>query len=163
MKYPRPSPRFCRRAAALAVILGAAACSPVDDVRGHVATPGTMEKLEVSTQSKEDVLRLLGSPSTVTAFSDKTWYYIRQRQEQFAFFGINTYEQSVVAISFNDAGRVSAIKNYSLKDGKEISMVPYTTPTSGKEMTIMDQILGNVGRFTTPQKQAPGQGPSARN
>jgi outer membrane protein assembly factor BamE (lipoprotein component of BamABCDE complex) len=137
-----------------------AACSPISDERGYVATPGVMDRLEVANQSREDVLRLLGSPSTVSTFNDKTWYYIHQKQEQFAFFGIDTTEQSVVAISFNDQGRIASIKNYAMKDGREIAMVSRKTPTYGKELSVMDQIMGNVGRFSGGRAPTtPGTGP----
>ena len=138
-----------------------AACSPITDDRGYVATPGVMERLEVANQGREDVLRLLGSPSTVSTFTDKTWYYIHQKQEQFAFFGIDTTEQSVVAITFNDQGRIAEIKNYGMKDGREIAMVARKTPTYGKELSVIDQIMGNVGRFSSPKGGGgvPGTGP----
>ena len=135
-----------------------AACSPITDDRGYVATPGVMDRLEGANQGREDVLRLLGSPSTVSTFNDKTWYYIHQKQEQFAFMGIDTTEQSVVAISFNDQGRIASIKNYAMKDGREIAMVSRKTPTAGKELTILEQILGNVGKFSAPKKSVPGAG-----
>ena len=148
-----------RALAAAALVAAATGCTGVVDTRGHVPNPGSMEKVEVANQGREDVLRLLGSPSTVSTFNDKTWYYIRQKQEQFAFFGIATTEQSVVAINFNDQGRIASIKSYDLKDGKEVAMVTYSTPTGGKELTVVEQIMGNVGRFSTPKQAVPGTGP----
>jgi outer membrane protein assembly factor BamE (lipoprotein component of BamABCDE complex) len=145
-----------RLLAAAFCVAGTAACDPVTDVRGHVPTPGSMEKIEVASQSRQDVIRLLGSPSTVSTFNDKTWYYIRQKQTQFAFMGIDTVEQSVTAITFNDEGRIASVKSYELKDGKEVDMVDRKTPTSGKELTVLDQLLGNVGRFSTPKQSVPG-------
>ena len=53
-------------------------------------------------------------------------------------------------------GRVRDIKQYELKDGKEVDMVARKTPTSGKELTVLEQILGNVGKFSAPKKQVPG-------
>lgn len=128
------------------------ACDPIVNVRGHVPTPGTMEKLEVGTQSREDVLRLLGSPSTVASFSDETWYYISQRQEYTAFFNPSVTEQKVTAVYFGDNGRIKEIKTFGPADAKDPGMVARTTPTSGKELTVLEQIFGNVGRFAAPKK-----------
>lgn len=159
---PAPVGRLRLVATAIAGLVAGSlgACSPIVDDHGYVATPGVMDRLEVSNQGREDVIRLLGSPSTVSTFNDKTWYYIHQKQEQFAFFGIDTTEQSVVAISFNDQGRIASIKNYAMKDGREIAMVPRKTPTYGKELTVVEQIMGNVGRFSPTKGAAtPGSGP----
>ena len=49
-------------------------------------------------------------------------------------------------LTFNDAGRLQRIKSYDLKDGQDITMVSRITPTAGKELTILEQLLGNVGR-----------------
>jgi outer membrane protein assembly factor BamE (lipoprotein component of BamABCDE complex) len=132
--------------------LAIGACDPVVDVRGHVPTPGTMEKLEVGTQSRDDVLRLLGSPSTTASFNDEVWYYISQRQESLAFFEPKIAEQKVTAITFGENGRIKEIKTYGPQDAKDVDMVARKTPTAGKELTVLEQIFGNVGRFGAPKK-----------
>lgn len=129
------------------------ACSNVVDHRGFSPTPGSVEKLEVGAQSREDVVRLIGSPSAVATFNPNIWYYINETQEYWAFLKPRITEQKVIQITFNDSGRVEGIKNYDLKDGEDISMVRRITPTSGKELTILEQILGNVGRFSGPRQQ----------
>lgn len=145
-------------AATLTVALLASACGQIVDQRGHQPVPGTIEKLEVGSQGRDDVLRLMGSPSTIATFGDEIWYYISSRNESTAFLAPRVVEQKVVAISFDGGGRVREIKQYELKDGKEVDMVARKTPTSGKELTIVEQILGNVGKFSAPKKSVPGAG-----
>ncbi len=128
------------------------ACDPLTDVRGHVPTPGSMEKLEVGTQTREDVVRLIGSPSSVTSFGDEVWYYVSQRQESLAFFQPKMAEQKVTAIYFGENGRVREIKTFGPQDAKNAGMVDRKTPTAGKELTVLDQVFGNIGRFSTPKK-----------
>lgn len=132
-------------------------CDNTVDQRGFAATPGSVEKLEVGAQSREDVVRLIGSPSAVATFNPNIWYYISETQEYWAFTKPKISAQKVIQVTFNDDGRVSAIKNYDLKDAQDIQMVQRITPTSGKELTILEQVLGNVGKFTGPKKEsAPG-------
>jgi len=145
-------------AAALAVVLLSAACGQIVDQRGHQPVPGTIEKLEVGAQGRDDVLRLMGSPSTIATFGDEVWYYISSKNETTAFLAPRVLEQRVIAISFGGDGRVREIKQYELKDGKEVAMVSRKTPTAGKELTVIEQILGNVGKFSAPKKQVPGAG-----
>jgi len=136
---------------ALAVaLLGSAlagGCSPNIVQRGFTATPGSVEKLEAGTQSREDVVRLIGTPSAVATFNPNVWYYISETQESFAFLKPEIIEQKVIQVTFNEAGRVQAVKTYDLKDAQQIEMVERITPTSGKQLTVLEQILGNVGKF----------------
>jgi len=129
-------------------------CDNIVDQRGFAPTPGSVEKLEIGTQGRDDVVRLIGSPSAIGTFNPNVWYYISQRQETYAFFATETLDQKVMQLSFNDSGRLQAIKNYSLKDAENITMVSRITPTAGKELTVLEQILGNVGRFTGPSKSS---------
>src|SRR5262249_54970095 len=58
-----------------------AACTNFSDIRGFAPAPGAVDKLEVGTQSREDVQRLIGSPSAVATFNPNVWYYISEKQE----------------------------------------------------------------------------------
>ena len=55
-------------------------------------------------------------------------------------------EQKVVAIYFDKQGKIEYIQNYSKQDGREVEMEG-ETPTSGRELGIIEQIIGNLGRF----------------
>lgn len=138
---------------ALALPLAVAGCESIVDQRGFAATPGSVEKLETDTQSREDVVRLIGSPSAVATFNPNVWYYISQKQEYYAFFKPAMLEQNVMQLTFNDSGRLTAIKKYDLGDAKDIQMVSRITPTAGKEITVLEQIMGNVGRFSGPRQE----------
>jgi outer membrane protein assembly factor BamE (lipoprotein component of BamABCDE complex) len=140
-------------AGALAVVAALAGCEQIADLRGFAPTPGSVEKLEIGAQSREDVVRLIGSPSSVATFNPNVWYYITQKQETWAFMKPVMLEQNVMQLNFNDAGRLTAIKRYELADGRDIAMVSRITPTAGKELTILEQILGNVGRFSGPRQE----------
>jgi len=137
----------------LTASLALAACDNVVDQRGFAPTPGSVEKLEIDTQSREDVVRLIGTPSAVATFNPNVWYYISQKQESFAFLRPWITDQSVMQLTFNESGRLQTMKKYDLKDAEHITMVSRITPTAGKELTILEQILGNVGRFSTPKQQ----------
>jgi outer membrane protein assembly factor BamE (lipoprotein component of BamABCDE complex) len=136
---------------ALAVVM-LAACDNIADLRGFAPTPGAVDKLEVGTQSREDIQRLIGSPSSVATFNPNVWYYISEKQEYWGPSRPWISEQSVIQITFNETGRVQNIKYFDLKDAQNITMVARITPTSGKELTVLEQILGNVGKFSGPRQ-----------
>jgi outer membrane protein assembly factor BamE (lipoprotein component of BamABCDE complex) len=137
----------------VSVLALAAGCQNNEDIRGFAPAPGAVDKLEVGTQSREDVQRLIGSPSAVATFNPNVWYYISEKQEQWGPSKPWVADQNVIQVTFNESGRVEKIRYYDMNDAKNITMVARTTPTSGKELTILEQILGNVGRFSGPSHQ----------
>ena len=131
-------------------------CDPIIDQRGFAATPGSVEKLEAGTQSREDVIRLIGTPTAVATFNPNVWYYISQKQQTYAFFSPSISEQNVLQLTFNEAGRLTTLKNYDIKDAEDVTMVSRVTPTAGKGLTILEQLLGNVGKFSGPRQNTVG-------
>jgi outer membrane protein assembly factor BamE (lipoprotein component of BamABCDE complex) len=80
-------------------------------------------------------------------FADDSWYYISRRTRQLAFFDPEVVDQQVYIVRFDDKGVVAAVDRKDLKDGREVDPVARTTPAPGRELTFMEQLIGNVGRF----------------
>ena len=129
------------------------ACSPRSTNRGHIPPPSQLEKLKIGEHSKSYVRNILGAPSTIGTFDNEVWYYIGRRIEQWAFFRESIIEQKIVAIYFNSQGKIEYIQRYSKQDGREIVMVDRKTPTSGRELGVIEQIIGNLGRFNKQASQ----------
>lgn len=138
-----------RLAAIVSVLLLAAACAPRQDYRGIAIEQDKLDLIKVGESSEGQVNALLGSPSTISTFPDwgTVYYYISSETETVAFLAPELIDQQVLAIAFDKDGRVKDIKRYGLKDGKQIAFVDRETPTRGKEMTVLEQLFGNLGRF----------------
>jgi len=106
-----------------------------------------MSKIQVGEQNRNEVAEVLGTPSTLGTFDDKVWYYISRKTEKFAFLREKVLDQQVIAIYFNERDIVEAIHRYNQDDLREVGMVDRTTPTTGKELSVLEQLLGNLGRF----------------
>ena len=122
-------------------------CSNKTIITGNLPDPDLIANIEVGQVSKNEVLELLGSPSTKATFNDNDWYYVSEKISTRAFFHPEVINRKVLIIQFDKREIVKKIKQLSLKDGVKIEMVDRITPTAGKEMTILKQIFGNVGRF----------------
>lgn len=133
----------------LPTVLLAAACAPRQDYRGIVIEQDKLDLIKVGETSEGQVNALLGSPSTISTFPDwgTVYYYISSETETVAFLAPELIDQQVLAIAFDKESRVKEIKRYGLKDGKQIAFVDRETPTRGKEMTVLEQLFGNLGRF----------------
>ena len=142
----RSAPRL--RWLLLASVVALAACSPRIDQRGNLLDPDAVLAVQPGVQTKGQVAQLLGTPSTVATFDDKTWYYISKRTETTAFFPSDITDQQVLVVKFNDSNVVEKVQIYGMDDAYEIEPVSRTTPTYGQKLTILQQLFGNIGRFT---------------
>jgi outer membrane protein assembly factor BamE (lipoprotein component of BamABCDE complex) len=72
---------------------------------------------------------------------------MNQVKERVAFRRPKVVSRNVTAIAFNkESEQVESVNNYTLKDGKVIAYNGRETPTRGREMTVLEQMLGAVGR-----------------
>lgn len=131
-----------------------ASCSPIIDTRGHNEEELDLSQVVKGQTSAADVAALLGSPTSTSSFGATTWYYITAKQERVGIFAPEITQQRVRAIQFDDTGVVSDIRDYELKDGKQVELVEKVTPTEGHDLTMMEQMLGNLGRFNAPSRGA---------
>ena len=109
--------------------------------RGYIPPEGALEQVPLGA-SQEQVLIVLGTPSTVATVSGEVFYYISQRAEQkLAFMNQDVTNQRVIAVYFDKQRRVQRLANYGLKDGKVFDYISRTTPTSGVELNYMNYIF----------------------
>jgi outer membrane protein assembly factor BamE (lipoprotein component of BamABCDE complex) len=155
MTKPRCESKVVRRRARMAAWLALAfvvsGCSGVSTSqvyqRGYVLPDGALEQIPMGA-SQEQVLIVLGTPSTVATVSGEVFYYISQRGVQPAYFlNQRVTDQRVIAVYFDKSRRVERLANYGLKDGKVFDFVTRTTPTSGQELSYIGTILGANLRF----------------
>jgi outer membrane protein assembly factor BamE (lipoprotein component of BamABCDE complex) len=141
----RISLRSLRRAAVvLAISLSAAGCLTSTYNRGYVFDQASLDQVPVGA-SQEQVLLVLGTPSTIATVSGEAFYYISQRTEQkAAFLNPQVVDQRVLAVYFDRERRVARIANYGVQDGKIFDFVSRTTPTGGEELSLLRQIFGNL-------------------
>jgi outer membrane protein assembly factor BamE (lipoprotein component of BamABCDE complex) len=138
------------RTAALAVVLAAAAaaaCTPIVRRHGYVPEELPLSAIQPTVDTRSSVLERYGNPSTSAVFDENTWYYITNVREQLGYLQPESSARSIVAVHFDDFGRVAEVETFSLADARNPSIVGRKTPTRGRELTILEQLLGNVGRL----------------
>ncbi len=134
---------------ALACALALAGCGSMTETlqRGYVLPEGALEQIPVGA-SQEQVLIVLGTPSTVATVNGEAFYYISQKaQREAAFMPHEVVDQRVVAVYFDKERRVERLANYGLKDGKVFDFVSNTTPTGGQELSYVRNIFKNMKVF----------------
>jgi outer membrane protein assembly factor BamE (lipoprotein component of BamABCDE complex) len=137
--------RTTAMAGLLAVPLGA--CVASVDQRGNLPEPEKIAQIQPGSTTRDQVVKILGTPSSTGVFNDKSWYYISRKTKRVAFLDPDVLDQQVYVVNFDASGVVNSVDHKDLKDGREIQMAPGATPAPGRELTFVEQVLGNIGRF----------------
>jgi outer membrane protein assembly factor BamE (lipoprotein component of BamABCDE complex) len=140
------------------LVVAIASCSDNIDPRGNAPMPDALAQIEPGRVTRSDVVALIGTPATASLFGDDHWYYISSHFKTVAFFAPEELDRQVIVIDFDKSGTVTAIRRLDLEQGKDVAMVPRTTPAPGKELSLLEQLIGNVGKFGAPDKDK-AQGP----
>ena len=109
--------------------------------------------------TKEEVRSALGSPSTTATVQHQgdSFYYISSRVKTSAFLENEELDRQILAVRFSQFGQVQSFGQYTLQDGAVVDMNSRETPSRGRELTILQQMFGNLGNFT-PNDSRPAKG-----
>ena len=130
------------------LILTLSACSWLGTNQvGDVPEDIRVKAVKVGKHNKDDVVRLLGSATSITLFEKESWLYIESKEQNRVFFPAKEIERKVIQITFNSNGIVEKVNTLSLEDGQEIALEKSITPVSGKDLSVVDELIGNFGRF----------------
>jgi len=132
----------------LTVLLGS--CAVTETQHGHLLPPNAAEELAQANISQTRVVDLLGTPSAVSAFDRNRWYYVSEIQQHTAFFKPDVVDREVLILEFDRSQRLQRVATLTEEDGREVTLVSRETPTEGNRITIIEQLLGNLGRFNQP-------------
>ncbi len=133
----------------LAVTAVLPACTPTVDHRGYLPRQNDLQQLQVG-MSKTDVEALLGSPSTTATINSTgdSYYYISSVVEQRGFLDPKEVDRKVLALRFDQFDQLESFAHYGLEDGQVVNINSRETPTRGKELSVLQEIFSNMGRFS---------------
>jgi outer membrane protein assembly factor BamE (lipoprotein component of BamABCDE complex) len=98
--------------------------------------------------SGEQVLQILGTPSTVSTVGNRSWYYISQvKTRTLHFMGETVTDQRVTAVYFNNGLKVERTALYGLQDGKVFDFISRKTEAGGQEANFVSQLFRGLGTF----------------
>jgi outer membrane protein assembly factor BamE (lipoprotein component of BamABCDE complex) len=150
-----PATRYGRTFAARLVVAGSLAlglCGCGGSLSGEVQhgyqlDQRSLDQIKVGS-SAEQVLVVMGYPSTTSTIGSEAWYYISQTTERpLHFLKPHLVDQHVLAIYFDKQKKVERVANYGMKDGQVFDFVSRTTPTGGAEGNFLNGIFKNFMRF----------------
>ena len=128
------------------------ACTPMKETHGNFLKTHAIQSVQTGVDTRAEVVKKLGSPTTIAPFDDKVWYYLGQKTVKKGIFDESLEEERVVLVQFNEEGFVTAINEVD-QNRIDIPLSDGKTHTGGNEVTVFQQLLGNLGKFNKPTEQ----------
>jgi outer membrane protein assembly factor BamE (lipoprotein component of BamABCDE complex) len=133
----------------LLAVLAATACSPIIATRGNLISDSKFKEVRAQSATRADVEQKWGPPTTVSTLNPNVWYYIGETTSQSGIFAPKVDKRRMVRVTFDAMDTVTEVADIDPKLAREVEMVDRKTPTAGKEFTVLQQMIGNVGKFNT--------------
>lgn len=134
----------CFSVAALA-LAATGACAPITTYSGFLEDRNNApQDPQVGVDTRETVQARFGTPSTTEVLQQDSWYYISAVQQRVAFYTPHITDRHVMVVRF-DGDTVSAVEKYGLERGRIVNYDTHVTPTRGRELGIIEQMLGTIG------------------
>ena len=128
--------------------------------RGNRVDADALAQLVPGTSTRADAMALFGTPSAKAAFDDNTWIYISGTTKPVIAATNEVTDQRVVVLRFDERGTLRGVESRGDADVVPVTMVARATPSPGTEASFLQQLLGNIGRFS-PTSSPHATGPSS--
>ena len=127
-------------------------CSKVTEFNGFDPGLDVLTKLEKGKSKKSKVKDLLGEPPIIKGVGGGTWIYFSQEMEKLAFYEPKVVSRSIILLTFTGV-RLSEIERYTIENSRIIDISTKKVVSGGRKLTILQQIFGNIGNFSSQNLQ----------
>ena len=105
------------------------------------------EKLTINKTNKNDILKILGSPSTKSTFDNDLWIYIERKtdnSELLKFGKEKVIVNNVLLVEINSMGLLEKKEFLNINDMKNIEFIKYTTNNQYDRDTFIYNFLSSI-------------------
>ena len=103
--------------------------------------------LIINKTNKNDIIKILGNPSTKSKFDNDIWIYIERKQTQSKLTNLGKmkiYENNVLVLEINSYGILTKKEFFNKENMKNIKIVESTTETGFKKNTFIYNFLSSM-------------------
>ena len=114
-------------------------------VHGNLPDAELVSILKVGIDSKKSTTEILGEPSFRGVLGDNSYYYVGTVNSKLAFLDPKLDSQFILELNFDKNDKLKKLYLYDENESIDVSMSSLETKHSGKKLTFLQQILGNIG------------------
>ena len=114
---------------------------------GFISLQAKFEKITINKTNKNDMLKIIGPPSSVSNFNKNKWFYIERMKTNQTIFklGIKKIDKNnILIVEFNNKGILKDKKILKLNDMNDIKYVKAITEKEFKQNNILFNILSSL-------------------
>ena len=123
------------------IILVLSSCSlkPVDNFHGVSSLEKKQTKLSINKSNKNDIIKILGAPSTQSIFETDVWIYIENRKIKSSLLKLGknlVLTNNVLVLEIDNKGILKDKKFYNIDDKNDIKFSKEKTKMSDKDSFV---------------------------
>ena len=129
----------------LLVIFTLNSCVSQKLVHGNLPDAELVSILKIGIDSKKSTTEILGEPSFRGVLGDNSYYYVGTVNSKLAFLDPKLDSQFILELNFDKNDKLKKLYLYEENESIDVSMSSLETKHSGKKLTFLQQIFGNIG------------------
>jgi len=115
------------------------------------------KKLEINSTNKNDIIKLLGEPSTKSTFDNDVWIYIERKISTGSIFKLGKEKlvtNNVLVVEIDDLGLLTNMKFYDKNTMNDIKFVSTSTNSAYKKRSFVYDFLSSMRqKINEPMKK----------
>ena len=140
------------------IILIATSCSlkPIDKYHGVAFLEKKQEKLFINKSNKNDIIKLLGAPSTESILENDLWIYIENRKSKSSILKLGkeiVLSNNVLVLEIDSRGILKNKKFYNIDDINELNFNNNETKMSDKDSFVYGVISSLKQKIDSPKRK----------
>ena len=139
------------------IILIATSCSvkPINNYHGVAFLEKKQEKLLINKSNKNDIIKILGSPSTQSILENDLWIYIENRKTKSSLLKLGkdiVLTSNILVLEIDNKGILKNKKFYNIDDLNELSFNKNKTAMSDKDSFVYGVISSLKQKIDSPKR-----------
>ena len=139
------------------IILITTSCSlkPINNYHGVAFLEKKQKELLINKSNKNDIIKILGSPSTKSILENDLWIYIENRKSKSSLFKLGKeiiLSSNVLVLEIDDKGILKNKKFYNIDDQNELKFSKNKTAMSDKDSFVYGVISSLKQKIDSPKR-----------
>jgi len=140
------------------LILVATSCSvkPIDNYHGIAFLEKKQKKLLVNKTNKNEIIKILGAPSTESILEDDLWIYIETRESKSSLFKLGkniVITNNILVLEIDKRGLLKEKKFYNIDDQNKLNFNKDSTQMSEKDSFVYGVISSLKQKINSTKRQ----------
>ena len=136
----------------------ATSCSvkPIDNYHGIAFLEKKQKKLLVNKTNKNEIIKILGAPSTESILEDDLWIYIETRESKSSLFKLGkniVITNNILVLEIDKRGLLKEKKFYNIDDQNKLNFNKDSTQMSEKDSFVYGVISSLKQKINSTKRQ----------